>query len=145
MQVLYSPFIVPVCAFALALGIVAIVTLNRYHVRKLQSEERMAAIARGLPLPPEPLPDGGAYEVDPFRRAANARKSGIILVGVGLGIITGLAVIAVLTQERMVMAGSIGGIIPFFIGVGMLVDYRLQLRDLQEAAPGAKRETHQSQ
>ena len=130
-----SPFIVPIGAFAMVLGIILINTMHRYHVRKLQSEERLAAIARGLPLPPEPVNQfSGPFGTDsPERRAAKTRSSAIVLIAVGLGIIFGLGVIAHMTT-REVMAGTIGGIIPLFIGIGMWIDYRMQARDIERAA-----------
>jgi hypothetical protein len=51
-----SPFIIPVAAFAMVLGIVIVNTISGYNTRRLQSEERLAAIAKGLPIP-EPSPD----------------------------------------------------------------------------------------
>lgn len=74
---------------------------------------------------------------DPRLAASRSRKAGIILVAVGIGIIVGLVSIAWLVNERNVMAGCIGGIIPLFIGLGMLLDYALQVRDLEreEAKP----------
>jgi len=139
-----SGYSIPISAFALAFGIVLVTTLNRYHIRKLQSEERMAAIARGLPFSPEPVPEPGAY--DPKRNAAKSRTGGIVLIGVGLGIIVGLALISWVVQVREALAGCIGGIIPLFIGIGMLVDYMLQTRDIRRAEARAPipQTTHES-
>ncbi|MDR3764462.1 MAG: DUF6249 domain-containing protein [Acidobacteriota bacterium] len=130
-----SPFIVPIGAFAMVLGIVLINTMHRYHVRRLQSEERLAAIARGLPLPPEPINRfTGPNGVDsPERRAAKTRSSAIVLIAVGLGIICGLGVIAHMDNHE-VLAGTIGGIIPLFIGIGMWIDYRMQVHDIEKSA-----------
>ncbi len=134
-----SPFIVPIGAFAMVLGIVLISTMHRYQVRRLQSEERLAAIARGLPLPPEPVNQfSGPNGLDsPERRAAKTRSSAIVLIAVGLGIIGGLAVIAQVVGEHEVLAGTIGGIIPLFIGLGMWIDYRMQAHDIEKSAKSA--------
>jgi hypothetical protein len=136
MGFVFSPFIVPVAAFVMVLGIIAINSYHRIQVRRMQSEERLAAIARGLPLPPEP-PSGKEAEwsdpagySDPYRRAARARSTGIILLFVGLGIMVGMGVISYVVHDSQVLAGLIGGIIPLLIGVGMLVDYSMQKRDL---------------
>jgi hypothetical protein len=141
MEAFHSPFIVPVAAFIMVLGIIAINSLHRFNVRKLQSEERLAAIARGLALPPEP-PSAMAWRPeDPRMAAANTRKAAIILIAVGLGIMAGLGLIAYLVGEREVMAGFIGGIIPLFIGIGMLVDYGMQKRELEKDGAGVASST----
>jgi hypothetical protein len=60
---------------------------------------------------------------------ARTRRGGIIMVAVGLGIIVGLVAIAWTQHEQDALAGCIGGIIPLFIGLGLLLDYTLQKRD----------------
>lgn len=142
MEAFHSPFIVPIGAFIMVLGIIAINSLHRFNVRRLQSEERLAAIARGLPLPPEP--PVAMKQDNPSMTAANTRRAGIILIAVGLGIVAGLGLIAYLVSEREVMAGFIGGIIPLFIGIGMLVDYGMQKREIEKEAPRSASQAEQS-
>ena len=146
MNAFYSPFIIPLGAFVMVLGIVLTISISKYHQRKLQSEERMAAIARGIPLPPEPVDVemaawSAARTEDPRLAASKSRKAGIILVAIGIGIIVGLVSIAWLVNERDVLAGCIGGIIPLFIGLGLLLDYALQTRDLEREDAKAKQPT----
>jgi purine-cytosine permease-like protein len=141
-----SPFIVPVGAFAMVAIIVGFNTWHRIEVRRMQREERLAAIARGLPLPPEPAPavamgeamrDAFQSEFDPWRRAQKTRSTAIILIAVGLGIIAGMMLIAHVVGAREVLAGAIGGIIPMFIGFGFVVDYMMQRSDLERQAAAA--------
>ncbi|HEX3472836.1 MAG TPA: DUF6249 domain-containing protein [Silvibacterium sp.] len=126
-----SPFIIPVAAFAMVLGIIIVNTVSGYHNRRLQSEERMAAIAKGLPIPepsPEPIP-----VVDQHRRARALRTGGIVCVAVGVGLALFSFALTWIVQEHDVLAVAAAGLIPLFIGLGLLVDYGFQIRDLKRS------------
>ncbi len=123
-----SPFIVPVAAFAMVLGIVIVNTISGYQTRRLQSEERLAAIAKGVPIPeptPEPIP-----VVDQHRRARGIRTGGIVCVAVGVGLSLFGFALTWIVQEHDVLVVAASGLIPLAIGVGLLVDYAFQRRDL---------------
>jgi Domain of unknown function (DUF6249) len=125
-----SPFIIPVAAFAMVLGIVIVNTISGYHTRRLQSEERLAAIAKGLPIPeptPEPIP-----VVDQHRRARGLRTGGIVCTAVGLGLAVFGFALTWIVGEHDVLAVSASGIIPLAVGIGLLVDYAFQMRDLHQ-------------
>ena len=125
-----SPFIVPVAVFAMVLGIVIVNTISSIHTRRLQSEERLAAIAKGIPIPeptPEPIP-----VVDQHRRARAMRTGGIVCVAAGLGISLFGLLLTWIVQEHDVLVVAAAGLIPFAVGVGLLVDYAFQKRDLVE-------------
>ncbi|MES2389994.1 MAG: hypothetical protein V4555_00025, partial [Acidobacteriota bacterium] len=47
-----SPFIVPVAGCVMILGIVVAGIWSSIRQREMQSQERLAAIAKGMPLPP---------------------------------------------------------------------------------------------
>jgi hypothetical protein len=107
--------------------------------REIQSQERLAAIARGTPLPPtveELAIIHGKPSVDATRRRANARRTGIVLVGCAAGLILFFIALTAIVGERHILAGAAVGLIPLGIGVGFLVDARIQTREL-EAAGGA--------
>jgi hypothetical protein len=131
-----SPFIVPVAVFAMVLGIVIVTNIANYHNRKLKSEERMAAIAKGIPLPPDPQMDltplGQMERIssaeDAARRARGLRTGGIVLVSVGIGLGAFGFFLAWIVQEHDVLTISAAGLIPLAIGVGLLVDYALRNR-----------------
>jgi hypothetical protein len=123
-----SPFIVPVAAFAMVLGIVIVNTISGYHTRRLQSEERLAAIAKGLPIPdptPEPIP---VY--DQQRRARGVRMGGIICTAGGFGLSVFGLLLTWIVQEHDVLVVAATGLIPLAIGIGLLIDYAFQKRDL---------------
>lgn len=126
----HSPFIIPVAAFAMVLGIIIVANIAGYHNRKLRSEERMAAIAKGIPLPPDP-------ETEYLNRAENSaactasrsrglRTGGVVLVSIGVGMALFSFCLTWIVQERDVLAVAAAGLIPLAIGVGLLIDYSLR-------------------
>jgi hypothetical protein len=124
-----SPFLIPVAAFAMVLGIVIVNTIAGYNTRRLQSEERMAAIAKGIPIPeptPEPIP-----VVDQHRRARGLRTGGIVCTAVGVGLALFGFALTWIVGDHDVLAVSASGIIPLAVGIGLLVDYAFQRRDLE--------------
>jgi len=125
-----SPFVVPVAVFAMVLGIVIVNFISNYHIRRLQSEERLAAIAKGLPIPdptPEPIP-----VVDQHRRARAVRLGGIICTATGVGLSVFGLLLTWIVQEHDVLVVAAAGLIPFAVGIGLLVDYAFQMRDLAQ-------------
>jgi Domain of unknown function (DUF6249) len=138
-----SPFVIPVAAFAMVLGIVIVANIANYHNRKLKSEERMAAIAKGIPLPPDPennLADlvevaGRASAISgPTRAARGLRTGGVVLVSIGVGLVLFSFCLEWILQERDVLAVAAAGLIPLAIGVGLLIDYALRTRTAKAEA-----------
>ncbi len=111
-------FLVPIAALVVV-----------YLTRRLQSEERMKAIEKGVPIPFEP--------VEPRERAARTRRWAIVLVALGLGVIVvSVATVAVEhDRDGFILAGFAA--IPILIGLGLLVDYRLRMKEI--AAEEARR------
>ncbi|MGH9587218.1 MAG: DUF6249 domain-containing protein [Acidobacteriaceae bacterium] len=121
--------IVFIGAFALVLGIVIVVNIARYHVRKLKSEERMAAIAKGIPLPPEiEMTDQLSAAEARARQARGLRTGGIVLVAIGVGMGLFSVCLTWIIHEHNALVAAAAGIIPFAIGVGLLIDYALRVR-----------------
>ena len=132
-----SPFIVPVAGCLMVLGIVLGGVWSSARKRQIESEERLAAIARGVPLPPTPEELAimhGKPSIDATRRRANIRLAGIILIGSAIGLMLFFAVLAAVLQERDVLCGLAVGLIPLGIGAGMLYDVSIQTREIEEAA-----------
>jgi hypothetical protein len=135
MNFIFSPFIVPVAGCIV--GIVAIVSgiwLDA-HKRRIKSEERIAMISRGVPLVEiEKMLGAGNEErppvKDPLRSLGNARRTAIVLVSVGVGLILFFLVLSEILHVREVLSGAAAGVIPLAIGIGFFIDYNLQKREL---------------
>ena len=67
---------------------------------------------------------------DPMRSLGNARRTGIVLVSVGVGLVLFFLVLEQVLHVREVLAGAAAGLIPLAIGIGFFIDYNLQKREL---------------
>ena len=92
-----------------------------YRVRKLRTEERLAAIARGVEVPM-------AAELS---QAARSRRSGILLVTGALGYMLAFGLISFIEREPEVWTAAAFGIIPLAIGIGYFLDSTLIRHDAQ--------------
>ncbi|HMK22400.1 MAG TPA: DUF6249 domain-containing protein [Terriglobales bacterium] len=105
-----------------AVPITAIVMYGWYRVSKLRTDERMAALARGVNVPMQ-------AELPP---AARSRRAGILLVAAAIGYVITFALIARVEPDAWVAASF--GAIPFTLGLGFFVDSTLVRRDLKASA-----------
>jgi Flp pilus assembly protein TadB len=134
-SVLNSPFVVPVagCIMILGLGVAGIYSEMRN--KELRSQERIAMLNRGVPLEDIERMSATASEEekkvrDPLRSLANARRSAMVLMSVGVGSgVFGLLLFLIL-QVRPVLVVSAVGVINLCIGLGFLIDYNMQKREL---------------
>jgi hypothetical protein len=108
-------------AVVLTCGVPVAALYTYYRVRKLKTEERLAALARGAEIPMEP-------EMSQFARS---RRAGILLVSGGLGFMIMFAVIARVVGEPDTLVASAVGILPLAVGIGYFVDAALLHRDLK--------------
>ena len=88
-----------------------------YRVRKLRTEERLAAMQRGVPVPMEP----------DLTQAAHSRRDGLLLIAGAVGYMLAFSIIARVEPDALV-AGAFGAI-PFTLGLGYLLDSTLIRRD----------------
>ena len=133
-----SPFIIPVVA--MLIPIVAIIggIWGQAHSRRIKADQRMAMLARGLPLADieaalkTPLDEYGheAPSNDPIRSLGRARRAAVVLISTGFGLVVFFVVLEVILQVREVLSGAAAGLIPLAIGIGFVVDYNLQKREL---------------
>jgi hypothetical protein len=92
-----------------------------YRVRKLRTEERLAAIARGVEIPM-------AAELS---HGARSRRSGILLVTGALGYMLTFGLISFIEREPEVWTAAAFGIIPLAVGIGYFLDSTLIRHDAQ--------------
>lgn len=109
--------IVGLAAVVMALGIPMAAMYTFFRVRRLRSEERMAAIARGVDVPMQAE----------LSEAARSRRSGILLVAGAIGYIVTFTLIGRAEPDAMIAATF--GVIPLAIGIGFFVDHALIRRD----------------
>lgn len=134
-SIVSSPFIIPVVA--MLIPIVAIIggIWSQSHSNRLRADQRMAMIARGMPIAEiekllgTPGEDMRAPK-DPLRSLGNARRAGIVLVSVGVGLIVFFLLLTAILHVREVLSGAAAGLIPLAIGIGFFIDYSLQKREL---------------
>jgi uncharacterized protein DUF6249 len=108
---------VGLAAVVMALGIPMAAMYTFFRVRKLRSDERMAALARGVDVP---------MQAD-LSESARSRRSGILLVAGALGYIATFALIGRVEPDATIAATF--GIIPLAVGIGFFVDHVLIRRD----------------
>src|SRR5713101_4127748 len=113
--------VIGLVAVVLTCGIPLALMYSYYRVRKLRSEERLAALARGTEIPMEP-------ELSQYARS---RRAGILLVSGGVGLIVMFAMIARVLGEPETMVGSAIGVLPLAVGLGYFADAALIRRDLK--------------
>ena len=138
MEAFHSPFIVPVAAFLMVLGIVIVSKISEMRTRQMEYEERMAMIAKGLPLPPPVSSETAGTEgmmarwgqLSSARPGVLVRRWGIVLVAFGLGLALFFITLSWVLNERDVLAGAPTALIPFSIGVGLLIDAVIHKREL---------------
>ncbi|HKI11991.1 MAG TPA: DUF6249 domain-containing protein [Candidatus Acidoferrum sp.] len=113
--------VIGLVAVALTCGIPLALIYAFYRVRKLRTEERLAALARGAAIPMEP-------ELSQY---AKSRRAGVLLVSGGLGFITMFAVIARVVGEHETLVAAAFGILPLAVGIGYFLDAAMIHRDLK--------------
>jgi hypothetical protein len=138
-EVAESPFIVPVAACIMTLGMVVANIWKGIRSREMQSQERLAAIAKGVPVPPtadELAILHGRPVTAPRRRYATVRLWGIVLLGAAVGMILFFVALSTILRVREVLSGAALGLIPLGIGLGLLVDASLQEKELKAQEAG---------
>jgi hypothetical protein len=112
--------------FTLVLGICVILPIagmtTAYMFRRLSSRERLEAIQKGVSIP--------IQATNPLQRAARVRRSGIVLLALGIGLALSLVVASLVEGDKDALIGAAFGSIPALIGVGLLIDYNLLRKEL---------------
>ena len=111
--------IIGLVAVIMSLGVPLGALYTYYRVRKLRSEERLAAMERGVAIPMEPE----------LNQAARSRRAGILLVSGAIGFIVTFALIGQIQADRDFWTTAVLGIIPLAVGIGFFVDWKWIPRD----------------
>ena len=135
MEAFHSPFIVPLGAFVVAIVAIAGGIWSDIHNKRIRADQRMAMLARGMAIDDVEKVLGKVREEerqpkDPLRSLSNARRTGIVLVSSGIGIMLFFFGLWAVLREREILSGAAVGLIPLTIGIGFFVDYSLQKREL---------------
>lgn len=109
-----------VVIFGMPTAIVALYTF--YRVRKLRTEERLAAIQRGVSVPIEAE----------LSESARSRRFGILCIAGAVGYMIAFSIVARFEPDALI--ASAFGAIPLALGIGFLVDSALIRRDTAHAA-----------
>ena len=137
-SIFFSPFIVPLGAFAV--GIAAIIggAYQKVQSERLRAEQRMALLAQGLPiaeveralLPQKELDSSRGRAANPVRAAGGIRLTAILLISSGLSLMVFFVALALVLHETQVYAGAATGLIPLGIGIGFWIDYRMRMSEI---------------
>ena len=114
--------IIGLAAVVLFFGIPIAAMYTFYRVRKLRTEERLAALARGVNVPIEPE----------LTEAARSRRWGILLSAAAIGYIACCALLGRAEPDAWTAASF--GVIPLAVGLGFFVDFALVRRDIKAAS-----------
>ncbi len=106
-------------AVIMIFGIPIAAMYTYYRVRRLRTEERLAAIARGVNVPMQP----------DLSEAARSRRAGILLVAGAIGYTLTFGLIGRVESDAYVAAAF--GFVPLAVGLGFFLDSMLIRRDLR--------------
>jgi len=104
-----------VLVFTFPVSLAALYTF--YRVRKLRTEERLAAMQRGVDVPMQPE----------LSETARSRRSGILCIAGAVGYMVAFSIIARVEPDALMAAAF--GAVPFTLGLGFLLDSALIRRD----------------
>jgi len=97
-----------------------------YLFRRLRLEERLKAIEHGRSI-----------VFDPEVSAARTRRSGIVLVAAAIGLALADTIVAGVFNVKELLAFLALAAVLLLIGLGLLLDHRLQLRELRHRTSNA--------
>jgi len=113
--------IIGLVAVTMLFGIPLAAMYTFYHVRKLRTDERLAALARGASIPMQPE----------LTEDARSRRAGILLTAGAIGYMITFGLIARVDSDAWIAAAF--GIIPLTVGVGYFLDSIMIKRDAHRA------------
>lgn len=130
-----SATLIPLGAFAVAIVAILAGIWSQINALRVKAQQRTAMLERGMSVAEiEQLLGSGVDEKkspkDPLRSLGAARRTGIVLVSTGTGIMLFFFALTAIIGKRNVLCGAAVGLIPLAIGIGFFIDYHLQKREL---------------
>ena len=129
----FSPFVVAVAGCLMILGLGCFGIYSEMDQKRMRSQERMTLLARGMSIEDiERLQRQVQNEdvADPVRTMNNIRRTAMILLASGIGIVAFGLLLAAILQMRVLLIVPAAGLVPMAIGLGFWIDYKMQARDL---------------
>ena len=118
-----NPQIIGLIGFIAALFWLPTLTLaGVYLFRRLQMEERLRAIEKGVET-----------AFDPEANSASTRRTGIILIAAGIGIAAAVVIVRIVSGDPQALVCLALAVVPIAVGLGFLVDYRIGIRQSRSA------------
>jgi hypothetical protein len=111
-------------AVIMGMGIPLAAMYTYFRIRKLRTEERLAAIARGTDVP----------MVAELSESARSRRWGILLCSGAVGFIIAMGLIATIERDTGTWTAAAVAIIPLAVGLGYFLDSTLIRRDANPAS-----------
>ena len=98
-------------------------------IQRFRTQERLRCIEKGVPLPSWPERPA----LSPEERSAAMRSVGILCVAISLGLLVLFAALAATIPQFAKGVVAVPAI-PFFIGAGFLLEYRIRRKEAQASA-----------
>jgi hypothetical protein len=98
-------------------------------IQRFRTQERLRCIEKGIPVLPWPARPALSLE----ERTAAMRSAGILCVAISLGLFVLFAALAATIPQFAKGVVAVPAI-PFFIGAGFLIDYRLRRNEAHASA-----------
>jgi hypothetical protein len=114
-----NPNVILGVLLGVAIWLPTLALIAAYFFRRLQQQERLAAIARGAEL---------AYDQE--ETLNRTRRSGIVCLATGIGLSIGDVIVTAVARDAQALVGQAVAIVPFAIGIGLLIDHRIGRREL---------------
>ena len=98
-------------------------------IQRFRTQERLSCIEKGIPVPPWP----GRPSLSLEERTAAMRSVGILCVAISLGLFVLFAALAATIPQFAKGVVAVPAI-PFFLGAGFLIDYRIRRKEAQTSS-----------
>jgi len=121
-------YLIPIIAVFMSLLIPIMAFYFRYRTRAIISKERLAAIEKGIELPPEPL------RMRRFRTPLDVLRRGFICLAIGAAFLV-YYFVAISVAQHFRGWALVAGLVLFFIGIALILWYRFASKENDSGSP----------